>query len=624
MKAFRRRIPQTAELVTLVVAFLVVLFIGILAYRAGVAFDRTDEQAAVTRQVVDTTNALLSSVKDAETGQRGFLLTGQGRYLEPYSRALREIPPELDTLARIETRRNQPGLLPRIERLKPLVKYKLDELAQTIDLRRSQGLDAALAIVRTDRGQAAMDQIRGICSEIQTTSYELLNQETKARKTSSNQAALIGVVGSAALFVLLVLATLTIQRGTRRREQLIDSLADSEARTKESRDWLQTTLVSIGDAVITTDANGKVTLLNPVAQTLTGWTQEDAAGKPLEQIFVIRNADTELEVESPVAKVLREGGIVGLANHTRLTTKDGRHIPIDDSAAPIRDARGQISGVVLVFRDITERKEAEQAVQRGVDELRVSNAALLRANEDLKQFAFAASHDLQEPLRMITSYSQLLVKSYHDQLEGEASVWVRFITDGTQRMRELLADLLAYTLVTGDGQAPDSIDDLIDLNRVFQKTIENCQVAIEENQASVTSVHLPVVPGNEPHFVQLFQNLIGNALKYRGERTPRIHVSAVNQNGVWRFAFADNGIGIAPEYHEIIFGIFKRLHGRTISGTGIGLAICQRVVERYGGRIWVESQVNQGATFYFTLPAAKGERVSSNTASQVRNSPTSS
>src|SRR5580704_2139959 len=182
MKAFRRKIPQTAELVMLVVAFLLVLLIGILAYRAGVALGRADEQAAVTRQVVDTTNALLSSLRDAETGQRGFLLTGQDRYLEPYRQALTKISPALDTLARIETLRNRLDQMERIERLKPLVKDKLDELAQTIDLRRSQGLDAALAIVRTDRGKATMDQIRVSCSEIQTTSYELLNQQIEARK----------------------------------------------------------------------------------------------------------------------------------------------------------------------------------------------------------------------------------------------------------------------------------------------------------------------------------------------------------------------------------------------------------------------------------------------------------
>jgi len=410
-------------------------------------------------------------------------------------------------------------------------------------------------------------------------------------------------LGSATLFALLALATVTIQRGTRRREQLIDSLAESEAQTRESRDRLQTTLTSIGDAVITTDAAGKVTMLNHVAQTLTGWKQEEAAGKSLDQIFVIRNAGTGLEVENPVTTVLREGQIVGLANHTSLIAKDRRSIPIDDSVAPIRDAHGRIAGVVLVFRDITARQEAEDAVERSVDQLRVSNAALSRANEDLNQFAFAASHDLQEPLRMITSFSKLLLEGYRGQLDGEASTCIEFITQGTKRMRELLADLLAYTQVSGDGQ---QAVELIDLNRVFQKALENCKTALEESKANVTSDRLPAVTGYEPHFLQLFQNLISNAIKYRGEAVPQVHCSAAIVDGVWRVGVADNGIGIAPEYHQKIFGVFKRLHGKAIPGTGIGLAICQRAVERYGGRIWVESQVNRGATFYFTLPVAIG------------------
>jgi len=502
----------------------------------------------------------------------------------------------------IEAARSGPGQVRRIERLKSLAKDKMDELAQTVELRRSQGLDAALTIVRTDRGKVTMDQIRSICAEIQAAAYGLLDQQTQARRTIGNQAALIGVFGSVALFALLVLATVTIENGTRRRERLIESLAESQAQTKESRDWLQTTITSIGDAVITTDASGKVTLLNRVAQTLTGWNQEDAAGKPLEQIFTIRNAGTGLEVENPVNKVLREGQIVGLANHTRLIAKDGRSIPIDDSAAPIRDAHGRIAGVVLVFRDITEREEAEHAVARSLQELRVSNAALSRANEDLNQFAFAASHDLQEPLRMITIYSQLLLKGYRGQLDGEALTCIEVINHGTKRMRELLADLLTYTQVSADGQQQV---ELIDLNRVFRNALENCKTAIEESRASATSEYLPTVSGYEPHFLQLFQNLISNAIKYRGETVPQVHFSAAAVDGVWRVSVADNGIGIALEYHQKIFGVFKRLHGTEIPGTGIGLAICQRVVERYGGRIWVESQVNRGATFYFTLPAAK-------------------
>jgi light-regulated signal transduction histidine kinase (bacteriophytochrome) len=201
---------------------------------------------------------------------------------------------------------------------------------------------------------------------------------------------------------------------------------------------------------------------------------------------------------------------------------------------------------------------------------------------------------------MITSYSQLLVRGYRGQLDGEAAASVGFITEGTRRMRDLLADLLAYAQLTAAGEQPV---EAVDLNAVFQQTIENLRTAIQESGSMVSSDPLPVVPGHEPHFIQLLQNLIGNSIKYRAGSAPRIHVSAVRQDRAWRFSVADNGIGIDPEYHQKIFGVFKRLHGKTIPGTGIGLAICQRVVERYGGRIWVESEAGRGATFYFTLSA---------------------
>jgi PAS domain S-box-containing protein len=389
-----------------------------------------------------------------------------------------------------------------------------------------------------------------------------------------------------------------IVRDIAERKKAEERLRLSEAQARQARDWLQTTLASIGDAVIATDAQGRVTLLNDVAQSLTGWTQEQAEGQPLEEVFVISNAETGAVVENPVSKVLREGRIVGLANHTRLTARDGRRSPIDDSAAPIRDAAGHVTGVVLVFRDITARKKAEDAVQQSLEELR-------RSNEDLNQFAFAASHDLQEPLRMIASYSQLLLESSSSPVDGEAAVCVNFITEGTKRMRELLADLLAYTQVNAGEQRTV---ELIDVNRIFHKAIENLGTAITDSQAVVTRDDLPMVAGQEAHFLQLFQNLIGNAIKYRGEKTPRIHVSAARQDRDWRFAVSDNGIGIAPEYHQKIFGVFKRLHGKSIPGTGIGLAICQRVVHRHGGRIWVESEPREGATFCFTLPVASVER----------------
>ena len=269
----------------------------------------------------------------------------------------------------------------------------------------------------------------------------------------------------------------------------------------------------------------------------------------------------------------------------RFRRHDGEYRWHLSRAQALRDDSGKISTWIGSNTDIHEQKETERELQR--------------ANEDLNQFAFAASHELQEPLRMITVYSQLLLEGYRGQLDGQASVCVDFITQGSNRMRELLADLLAYAQVNASMQRPV---ESVDLNLIFQDVSVTLQKLIEESSAVVTCASLPVVRGYPAHFRQLFQNLIGNAIKYRGENPPRIHLSAENQDSVARLSVADNGLGIDPEYHKKVFGVFKRLHGKDVPGTGIGLAICQRVVERYGGRIWVESRTGQGATFYFTLP----------------------
>jgi signal transduction histidine kinase len=232
---------------------------------------------------------------------------------------------------------------------------------------------------------------------------------------------------------------------------------------------------------------------------------------------------------------------------------------------------------------------------------------LRRANDDLKQFAFAAAHDLKEPLRIVSSYSQLLVKRYRDRLDNDASRFMDQIRTSTERIGQLLDDLLSYTRLSAEEEEEEEPEESVDLNLIFRGAVQNLKIPIEESQATVTSGALPSVYGHAAHFMQLFQNLIANAIKYHGTHSPRIHVSAEERNGEWQFAVADNGIGIAPRYHEQIFGIFKRLHGNDIPGTGIGLAICRWVVERRGGRIWVESEENQGTTFYFTLPLASPE-----------------
>jgi signal transduction histidine kinase len=227
------------------------------------------------------------------------------------------------------------------------------------------------------------------------------------------------------------------------------------------------------------------------------------------------------------------------------------------------------------------------------------NARLTRSNQDLDRFAFAASHDLQAPLRLVTTYAQLLARRYGGGLDEDSTMLVDTIVQGTTRMSELLADLLAYAEI---GAFRDESVESVDLNLVVEKVTQNLRVFVDESGASIVSGDLPMLSGHECHFVQLFQNLIANAIKYRGRLTPRVHISAHETDEGLEFAVADNGLGIGPENHERIFQAFKRLHDTRTPGTGIGLAICQRVVERYGGRIWVESEAGHGATFRFTLP----------------------
>ena len=243
-------------------------------------------------------------------------------------------------------------------------------------------------------------------------------------------------------------------------------------------------------------------------------------------------------------------------------------------------------------QDLRNALNAEQETGKRLAQL---NTDLTRSNQDLERVAFVASHDLQEPLRMINSYTQLLVASQPDA----NPTYVRYIMDGTKRMRELLADLLTYAEVSGAAEQP--LQD-VDLNVVVQHAIGTLRDRIAESHSEITVDVLPAVRAHEGRMASIFLNLLSNAIKYRGEQPPRIHIAAAVTPEHVKVDVIDNGVGIPPEYHEKVFIAFKRLHGRNIPGTGIGLAICQRIIERYGGRIWVESRVGQGATFRFTLP----------------------
>jgi len=320
---------------------------------------------------------------------------------------------------------------------------------------------------------------------------------------------------------------------------------------------------------------------------MTGYSSEELLGQSA-KILYLTEEEFELVGQEKYSQIGKQGtGTV----ETCWRRKDGEVIDVQLSLAPI-DPEDLSVGVTFTALDITERKQAEAALARKTEELACSNA-------ELEQFAYVASHDLQEPLRMVSSYVQLLARRYKEKLDSDADDFINFAVDGANRMQALIRDLLAYSRVgtRGERLEPTSCETVLD------QTLANLQFAIEENGARVTHDPLPTVLADPSQLSQLFQNLIGNAIKFRRDEAPHVHLGAERRENEWLFSVRDNGIGIDEEYGERIFEIFQRLHGRNdYSGTGIGLAICKKIVERHGGRIWVVSDPGGGSTFYFTLP----------------------
>jgi PAS domain S-box-containing protein len=369
----------------------------------------------------------------------------------------------------------------------------------------------------------------------------------------------------------------------------------------------QAILDSAVPSIISTTPRGIITTFSRGAEKMLGYRADEIVGKttpvPIHDIAEIAARSQELtaELRRPIAPGfevfvarVRNGG-----SETREWTyvrKDGTRLPVRLSVSEIVNKAGMLIGFLGIARDITEEKRSHEKLEHLAAELR-------RSNEDLEQFATVASHDLQEPLRTVINFLALLERRYQGKLDAEADTFIAFAVHGATRMKTLIQDLLAYSKIGTKERARTAIN----VETPIQLAIENLKLLIVEKQADISVAKMPTVCADSVLLTQIFQNLIGNALKFAGKRPPRIAITARRDGAEWIFSVADNCIGIEARHLERIFVIFQRLHSREeYAGTGIGLALCKRIVEMYGGRIWAESELGKGTTFSFSIPAIEG------------------
>jgi len=351
-------------------------------------------------------------------------------------------------------------------------------------------------------------------------------------------------------------------------------------------------LNAAGEGIFGLDIHGKHTFVNPAAAQMLAYTVKELIGRHSHTLWHYKKSDGSSYpvVECPIYAAYKDGRVHHRDDEV-FWRKDGTCFPVTYTSTPIIED-GNIVGAVVTFRDITERKQAEE-------ELKKLSNELARSNADLQQFAYTASHDLQEPIMVVAGFVNLLAKRYKGKLDEKADEFIEHAVDGTKRMQVLIKDLLDYSRVGSTGKSFTPTDCLSALD----KAVFNLQIVLKESGAVITHDDLPTVMADSSQLIRLFQNLISNAIKFRGKEAPKIHISAKQKEGEWIFSFKDNGIGIDPKFSDQIFVMFQRLHTKKeYPGTGIGLATCKKIIERHGGRIWVESEPGKGSTFFFAIP----------------------
>ena len=569
------------------VAFAALALVGSLTYFDYTALVEHDTWVVHTYQVLGQLDQIFDSISEMESGGRGYLLTGRREYLEPYQSGIDSIGTRIDELQRLVA--DNPAQALGIEQLRTQVNRSIAHLHDRIEARQNGGLAAVLPLVGIE-GKEDMDQMRFTIAAMRKRENALRDRRTREAEQSSGRTrnnflllAGLGMILLGGFYVVI-------------RHDLADRRRKDEALRKSDQRF-RSMMESAPDAMMICDEAGRIQTVNTQAERLFGYDRTELTTRSLDTLLLDRERPAEEDTAAePVGFQARDRAFqdlqaVGARYNGR--RKNGETFPLDLSRSPLEVGSEHL--VINAVRDRTAQQQAE-------DSLRKYSLDLARSNAELERFAYVASHDLQEPLRMVSSYTQLLSRRYKGKLDPAADEFIAYAVDGATRMQRLINDLLALSRIGTQARPSEPVD----TDAILRRVVSDLGPAIEAAGAAVVSPRpLPTVLADGIQIGQLFQNLVGNALKFRGTEPTRVEITAApSEDGkFWQFSFRDNGIGIEPQYFERIFVIFQRLHGKEqYPGTGIGLAICKKIVERLGGKLWVESQPGHGANFLFTLP----------------------
>lgn len=566
------------------IALVVLLILGniALAYENAQRVADTAERVTHTQEILTALDHVLTSATEAESAERGYIITQNERYSAPFAAAERDIREGLDRLTELTA--DNPAAQARIPQIRRVATARLDLLRLALAVMRERGVDDALTIVQSDQGRILMDSLRAGIDDFHSSERALLSQRLATYDRSRRFALGSNIAGGIiALLVVSVFGGL-LARDMRLRSEVVAALFDQ-------KELFRTTLASIGDAVIATDTNGHITFMNGVAESLTGWSLKNAAGLDLASVFKVVDEDTQHTVENPALRALRDGTIVGLTNHTVLVARDGTHTPIDDSAAPIRDAEGRTSGAVLVFRNITERRQTERALRD--------------ADRHKDEFLAILAHELRNPLAPLRNAVELMQQTPHDPVALER---VRGMMDRQlEQLVRLTDDLLDVSRITRNRLEMQK--ERVDVIRILHSALETCGPILAHQHHRLVQ-NLPATPlwveGDRARLAQVFYNLIGNAAKYT-DNGGEIRLTASMADNQICIVISDNGIGIAPEMIDRVFDLFTqadRSISRSQGGLGIGLTLVRRILEAHGGTVTARSEGRgHGSEFTVHLPA---------------------